>query len=232
MGLGLVELMMDVEDAFGVRIPDDRAGTIVTVGDLHDCLVDMKAELQLSPDTCLSAATFFRIRRAFCGLLSLAPGAVHPRTDLESTLPKSGRRQFWERLREELNLDIPPLLRPGWLVCVSIVAVLFAGSAAGYWADHTFGRALAVVAGFAAVVVAAVCAALATAPAAVHLGHGCRTFRQMSQHVLAHNHAALATAIRSWNADEMWDSLRVIVAEELGLEVEDVVRTTRFEDIT
>ena len=39
MGLDTVELVMAVEEEFGIVIPNDRAATIVTLGDLRDLVV-------------------------------------------------------------------------------------------------------------------------------------------------------------------------------------------------
>ena len=39
MGLETVELLMDIEDHFHVRLPDDDASDCITVGDLQNLLV-------------------------------------------------------------------------------------------------------------------------------------------------------------------------------------------------
>jgi len=39
MGLDSVELLLGVEEAFDIELSDDEASAIVTVGDLHNCLV-------------------------------------------------------------------------------------------------------------------------------------------------------------------------------------------------
>jgi len=66
---------------------------------------------------------------------------------------------------------------------------------------------------------------------ATQVGYGFRTLRELSQYVVAHNHAKLATELRLWNATNMWETLRVIVAEQLGIQPEDVVRSARFRDM-
>jgi len=40
MGLDSVALLMDVEAEFGIEIPDQDAEKIITVGQLHDCVMD------------------------------------------------------------------------------------------------------------------------------------------------------------------------------------------------
>ena len=50
MGLELVELTMDIEDRFGVSIPDECVPQIETVGDMQDEVV-RQLVLQGQPDT-------------------------------------------------------------------------------------------------------------------------------------------------------------------------------------
>jgi len=42
------EIIMTVEERFDVTIPDDRAGSVRTVGDIQDLLAEMLAEKKLS----------------------------------------------------------------------------------------------------------------------------------------------------------------------------------------
>ena len=41
MGMQSIELVMDVEDEFGIRIPDDAAEQCITVGQLHTLVVNL-----------------------------------------------------------------------------------------------------------------------------------------------------------------------------------------------
>ena len=52
MGLDLVELVMEVEDAFDIEIPDDRTGEMQTVGGLYDFIVETKGEALSARNTC------------------------------------------------------------------------------------------------------------------------------------------------------------------------------------
>jgi len=39
MGLEMVEIIMEVEETFGIQIPDDETAEVVTPGDLYDLIV-------------------------------------------------------------------------------------------------------------------------------------------------------------------------------------------------
>lgn len=45
MGLDIVEMVMSLEEAFQIRLPEHELGRIRTVGELYDCVVR-----QLGPD--------------------------------------------------------------------------------------------------------------------------------------------------------------------------------------
>ena len=61
MGMDLIELVMEVEDAFSIAIPDDDAEKIQRCGELHAYVVHRLRPLRGAP--CQSAAAFHRIRR-------------------------------------------------------------------------------------------------------------------------------------------------------------------------
>ncbi len=63
MGLAAVELLMEIEEAFDISIPDDRASRMRTVGDLYELILEMTADTTLESNTCLTAAAFYELRR-------------------------------------------------------------------------------------------------------------------------------------------------------------------------
>ncbi len=40
MGLDTVELVMEIEDAFDISIPDDQASKMLTVGDVYEFILE------------------------------------------------------------------------------------------------------------------------------------------------------------------------------------------------
>ena len=71
MGLDSVEIIMEIEEAFDIRIPDDEATKIRTVGELYDFVIQETRDRMPRPaddvpartDLCLTAATFYLVRR-------------------------------------------------------------------------------------------------------------------------------------------------------------------------
>ena len=65
MELDSVELVLEVEDAFGFSIPDEDAAGLTTVGKLYDYVLAHR--FRGKQDACLSSMTFYKLRR---GLMS------------------------------------------------------------------------------------------------------------------------------------------------------------------
>ena len=120
MGLDTVELVMEVEETFGIEIPIEAAQEIVTVGDLFEFV---KSQTELAPaGTCLTAATFYDLRKGLH--LSGIDQRFGPSTRLDEILPCDDRRSFWARLAEDTELRLPKLVRPSWAVYTSVGATL------------------------------------------------------------------------------------------------------------
>lgn len=66
MGLDSVELLMSVEEKFGIRIEDSEAEKIYTVQNFVDCVY---SKIITNPnEKCLTQIVFYRIRKAFRNL--------------------------------------------------------------------------------------------------------------------------------------------------------------------
>src|SRR5271170_7360885 len=112
MGMDAIEIVLEIEEAFDISIPDEVAEKIQTVGQLYDYVVEQtrgrpKGSADEAPDrtdVCLTAATFYLLRREPCAKLGLDRRQVRPRTPLEDLLPQGARRHDWAELALKLNL--------------------------------------------------------------------------------------------------------------------------------
>lgn len=76
MGLESVELVMAVEEHFGISIPDEDASTLDTVGKLHIWVVNELRRLRRP--TVPSTVVFDEIRELICHQLGVSPERVVP----------------------------------------------------------------------------------------------------------------------------------------------------------
>lgn len=76
MGLDSVEIILAVEEEFGLEIPDAEAERLFTVGDLHGFVVaELRRAGRADPD---DAAVFARLRGIICRQVGVEPEAVVP----------------------------------------------------------------------------------------------------------------------------------------------------------
>lgn len=228
MGLDVVELMMDVEETFHITIEDDDYEEIRTVGDLHDLIlkrVDKVAAPEAQRDRiCLTSATFLTVRRALVSLFEIPRAAIRPSSPIDHIFPRDDRLKNWDRLRNTLDLKLPALQRPTWMVC-ALVAVATISVAAALWL-HPAG-----IVGILALTVAAVgLLALLTHPFATEPGPQFATVGDLTQTLLQRNYRALHTRHIGWGRERVWETLKVIIVEQLGVSPEDVRPDARFVD--
>lgn len=76
MGLDMVELVMEIEREFGIDLPDEEAGRLLTVGMLADFVMrQLPAERRLTEE-----AVFERVRRIVAHELGARLEDVHRHT--------------------------------------------------------------------------------------------------------------------------------------------------------
>ena len=107
MGLDSVELLMSVEDKFGIRIEDSEAENICTVQHFADTVF---SKIIINPsDKCLIQIVFYRIRKAFQNL-NLTELDIKPNSKISDLLTQSELKGNWNRLETELELKLPELV--------------------------------------------------------------------------------------------------------------------------
>ncbi|WP_394751081.1 phosphopantetheine-binding protein [Spongiimicrobium salis] len=107
MGLDSVELVMSVEDKFGIRIPNAECEKIYTVQDFADKVFEM---IPINPsDKCLTQIMFYRIRRVF-RKFNLTDSPIKPDCKISDLLTPNNLKTKWNLLATELQLNLPELV--------------------------------------------------------------------------------------------------------------------------
>lgn len=123
MGLDTVELVLALEEEFGLQIPDDAATRLTTPGEVADYLCTRLRMDQTDP--CPSQCGFYQLRKAINGRWGRARAGIRPDTPLGQLL-RGGARERWRALEEELGCALPSLRRSRllfWGVVVGVPAL-------------------------------------------------------------------------------------------------------------
>lgn len=133
MGLDAVELMMDVEDHFGITLLHDETASIRTVGDLV-ALVRKRVEAA-STGRCFSLPAFLSLRKLVHEIAGDNRMRIRPRDYVVDILTCAQRKMLWRRLPELIG-DIPESLRrPKAIRILLVCCTLFLFAAAFYRAS-------------------------------------------------------------------------------------------------
>jgi acyl carrier protein len=221
MGLDSVELVLEAEESFGISLADDDVVRIVTVGQFYDAIM---GELPCpKKGLCLSAVTFYRLRQALLAVTGRQREDICPKTFVEVLIPRGQRKAAWIKMQRCSGLRFPHLCLQTWaflalpacLVLIGVIGIfafawpinwmLVAGVAAlilGYWVVDLFFGA--------------------------ELPSHCQTVGGLAKAVLAKNFAKLATEAATCDREEVWESVRILVADQLGVDAEKVTKESRF----
>lgn len=102
--LDSVELVIAIERAFDIKVADQDAAQIYSMGDLHDLV--MRSLDGAGGEKCQTSMSFYRVRR----FLKLVVGDIDisPSTQLKSLWTKSPRRLF-DQVQRYCDLRLAPL---------------------------------------------------------------------------------------------------------------------------
>jgi len=114
MGLDSVELVMAIEEEFGIEIPNEDAEQITTVGQMYDFL--RKTLHSTPPAHCMTQRMFYRVRRAIIENYGVPKQSITLDTKLKDLVPEQHLKNKWPYLDLFAELDFPKLDRNWWPV--------------------------------------------------------------------------------------------------------------------
>lgn len=223
MGLDTVELVMSVEDEFGIVVQLDDYGDLRTVGDLCAYI----ARQQKIETVCLHPAAFVRIRQALMSEFGLPRRQIRTGTDLEQLFPVRQRRRLWAAFESALGLRIPTLW-PSHNQETCVLGGMMIGTVASALLAFVhplflLGVVLAPVAGISAMALIDTRFALSFAMPETTVGG-------LTRSVASLNAMTLSDEIRR-TADhnpEIWSRLRTIVSQSLSIPEDEILPHSRF----
>ena len=130
MGLETVELVMEIEDEFSIKISDSDAEKMRTVGDLVYLVLRLVNEPARPVESCPTASRFYRIRR---GLIAagVPRATVTPRASI-GELVESGAStgDVVATLYSTLHGVVPKLEHSIWSIVLQVLIWLIGGTGA------------------------------------------------------------------------------------------------------
>ncbi len=224
MGLDVVEVILEAEEAFKISLADDDASRIVTAGDLHEAILRGLPEPRRT--VCLTAAAFYGIRRTLVAVTGRDRREVRPSTKLSDLLPLGSRKSAWREIGRALAVRMPLLDVPAWGVPLAIGCGIAAGIALGIALPPAF----VFVAAFGVIVAILISARLVFWLFGTSFPKHTQTVGQLAAAVVAKNYAQLSGGRASRDPDEVWQSLRFLLAEQLSLDPEKISKQSRLAD--
>jgi acyl carrier protein len=123
MGLDSVELVMEIEQKFGIKIPDQEAENITTVGQMYDA-VWLRLEGKYS-NKCNSQILFYKLRKSSEEILHVSKQQFLLDTIPEDIFPKENRREIYKQFGKTIKLSLPDLvLTKPWSIFLNTVGVV------------------------------------------------------------------------------------------------------------
>lgn len=219
MGLDTVEMIIAVEDRFGVAIADVDAERTTTVGQLHDLLLRLLAGA--ATGRCKSQHVFYRLRRV---LPVEQRRIIRPDSPITSIFSAKVKRSRYERLAEDMNLKLPHLVTSPLLSVLCGFPFLLT-----YVGLVTWGY------GYQDSVVVAILSALSVVP--LYTLHTkfyevlcnvvpAETIRDFIQKIVAINFSTIQPG--QYSEREAWSTLQQVIVEAVGVSHEEITPTTRF----
>jgi acyl carrier protein len=224
MGMDGIEIVMKVEEVFGIAIEDAEAEKILTPRQLIDLIVSKVSRTDQA--TCLTRRAFHRLRASLMRRLGLKRNEIRPATPLVSFFPRPTRKQqLCEVLNDAGIAKNVELIRPVWL-SNSIVAGIFGGGivvmvlVARYTSFATVNLLASILVGAGFAIFFGCIAMVSTRGQRYEFQPSMLTVGGLSRWVVAHEPHLVQATPGQWSREQVAETVRAIVIDSLGCEKE------------
>lgn len=226
MGMDTVEMVMEMEDTFGVELTEADVEAVRTPRDLVDVIFGKLRHSDVQ--VCQTQRGFYLLRRAFMQELGLARNDIRLDSHFREWIPPEHERELWPRLQVSVSArGWPDLARPLWMVRL-LTCIVLAVMIIICLAITTF-LATAPVAGF---IISIMPALILTIPLAIvaawsteryrhYIPGRYQTIRDLVRCTLSSDHIA-------WKRKEVSSTVKLIVMEQLDVKEADYREDARF----
>ena len=228
MGMDSIEILMKVEESFGIKIPDREAEQILTVGDFHDAV--WRQLPGKYSDRCKSQTLFYKLRKLISETFNLSKQQFLLHTCPNEVFPQQNRRKIYFAFARATNLVLPTLiLNRRSRMCLNTfgVVTILGGLAVAVilinFFDYPKWILLMPVAGIGLTIL------LSNMMEPNRTVIDAPDIRSFTEKTLALNYAVLATE-QGTNRREMEMVINHIIADMVGLDLQDLTPGKKIAD--
>lgn len=230
MGLDGVELVMDLEEAFGIQITDEEATNCRTPRMVIDVIF---SKLKTADEhVCRSQRAFYTIRKVLIQTFGLERKSITPDMQLRDWLPRSREKEAWEQIRAVLSSQhLPGLVRPLWMTraltatTLAIFSVTISATirlSCGVGSTLKDGILQGGVLGLFTASVFGIIAGLLTRPFRICIPAQFKSIRDLIPRGMAFDR------VTGWTREEVAAVVKRLTMEQLGLRESDYTEDSRF----
>ena len=211
MGLEGVELIMRLEEAFGVELKDDEVMQTTTprmVGDL--IFSKLKAT---DKRICQSQRAFYLLRNAFTRHFKIQRGEVTPGMFFRRLIPRETEQEVWMDLKRSVYARTwPNLVRPQWLLwSITVLAcAVFVATFIALYKTLSLGAEIAGMAGGISMIGFSIIAAKSTGRFKTRIPARVRRIKDLVPFAVTSDKV-------EWTRDQVSVLVKQIVLEQLGI---------------
>ncbi len=217
MGLDSVELVMGIEEKFGITISDEEACSIYTVGEMHQCVMN-KVKVS-NTSSCLTQRAFHLLRRNVLSQFGISRRRFTPNTELDVVIPKAQRRKQWLKLQHNVGAVRWPALCLSKIAGIVLITSILVIPVLAAWyctAKLRWSAGLSGVLVIPAMASLMVVSRYAVRPFETEFPAGLTRVRDLAYPLVADNPQLFGSGPPTWTDEEVWSLLCSVIKTQTG----------------